>query len=83
MAEVPPCRSYTRTHMQAGTHTHLLSACSVPGVIRSRGYRKNGTQSLLSKNSQSLGKVWPSSRELKTRLFPSLEQWDEADASLV
>ena len=57
MAEVPPCVWKTR---EQETHigTYLLSACPVLGVIRSRGYRKNGTQSLLSRNSQSLGKVW-------------------------
>lgn len=57
VAEVPPCG--WKTHEQE-THigTYLLSACPALGVIRSRGYRKNGTQSLLSRNSRILGKVW-------------------------
>lgn len=35
-------RSFPTAHMKA---------CQWAGVIRSRAYRKNGTQSLLSKNS--------------------------------
>lgn len=71
MTEVLPYSSHRNTPV--GRHTS-----------RSRASIKNGTQSVLSKNSQSLGKVWLAflQSELKTRL-PSLEQWDGADASLV
>ena len=46
--------------------------CPVPGAIRSKDYRKNATQSLLSRNSQSLGKVWLTFFQRAEHQAPSL-----------
>lgn len=67
-AEVPP-QGVENTTSRRHTWAHTLMYCPVPGAIRSKDDRKNGTQFLLSRNSHSLGKVWL-----------TFLQWDEDQA---